>query len=205
MFNNKLDKVIKPNHSKERIMTTKDRNVQNRNYLEQHEVNRLLVYASKTRQSLRDKLIILLLYRHGLRVSELTSLKLDSIDLKTGRIRIKRLKGSNDSNQPLQGDVIRLLRKYLRERKHESNYLILSNRGQPIARNTVTQLINDLSIKANLPIKASAHTLRHSCGYYLANIGTPIEVIQDYLGHKNINNTRIYTRLSSHKFNNLWD
>ena len=185
-------------------MTDKPCNVSNRNYLKPFEVNTLILAASNTRHPTRDKLIIYLLYRHGLRVSELINLTLHDIDLKSGLIHVNRLKGSKDSIQPLQAVTIRLLNKYLKERNSDSNYLLLSNRKQPLHRFTVTKLIMRLSDKANLPIKATAHTLRHSCGYALINKGVPLEVVQDYLGHVKIDNTRIYTKLNSKRFNKLW-
>lgn len=186
-------------------MVDKDCNVSKRNYLKEHEVNELLNVCSTTKEVHRNRLILLLLYRHGLRVSELINLQIDHIDFKEGKLEVYRLKGSNNSVHPLQRDTINLLRKYLKERKHDSNYLLLSNRGNVISRFTVTNLIKHLSKLANLPITASAHTLRHSCGYYLANKDYPLQIIQDYLGHKNANNTRIYTKLNSNKFKNLWN
>lgn len=185
-------------------MTEKQRNVSKRNYLKEHEVNDLLTQAKKDRESTRNQLIILLLYRHGLRVSELCDLEVGHIDFKDGLIEVFRLKGSKDTVQPMQRDTIYLIKKYLKERKCTSNYLICSQSGSTISRITVTNLIKRLSKQAKLPIIASAHTLRHSCGYYLANKDIPLQVIQDYLGHKDANNTRKYTQLSSNKFRNLW-
>ena len=186
-------------------MADKMRNVSKRNYLTPDEVDELLSAAAKTRQPTRNKLIILLLYRHGLRVTELCNLQTHHIDIKSGLINVFRLKGSKDSVQPLQRDTIKLIKKYLNTRKPQSNYLIISNRDQPIDRITVTNLIKRLSKQAKLPIIASAHTLRHSCGYYLANNNIPLQIIQDYLGHKDANNTRKYTQLNSKQYNNLWE
>jgi site-specific recombinase XerD len=178
------------------------------NWVTETEVKELIKATQKTRYPVRNKLIILMLYRHGLRESELCKLKLDYIDFEQSKIFIKRLKGSNDFTHPITGDELRLIRRYLRIRTGKkylkSPWLFLSERGNQLSRFTVIKMLGVCYRKAGLR-KITPHMLRHGCGYYLANKGFDLRVIQDYLGHKNVQNTVIYTRLSGKQFEGMWE
>jgi integrase len=93
-------------------------------FLTQDELKRLVAVVKDK----RDRAIILLAYRHGLRASEIGLLQRADLDLKQGRITIHRLKGSISGIYPMQPDVIKLLRSYLRDRTDSSPYLFISNR-----------------------------------------------------------------------------
>ena len=84
-----------------------------RSWVTEKEVATLMSAAKKTRHSVRNQLIIMMLYRHGLRESELCNLRLSQLDLDTSHIFIKRLKGGVDMNHPIPGDELRLIRRYL--------------------------------------------------------------------------------------------
>ena len=150
---------------------------------------------------------MLVAYRHGLRVSELVDIRLKDIDLDTGRIFVRRVKGSLSTHQPIEGDELRALRAWLRERESypnsNSNYLFLSERG-PMTRQSINYLVEQIGIRSKLNFKINPHMLRHSTGYYLANKGCDTRLIQDYLGHKNITHTVRYTRTTASRFENLW-
>jgi type 1 fimbriae regulatory protein FimB len=177
-----------------------------KNFLTEPEMSRLLQVAKQGRYGVRDYALLLVGYRHGLRVSELVGLRLDQVRLDEGRIWVKRLKGSLDTDQPMQGDTLRALRVWLRERAlmrwHDLPWLFISERGS-MSRKAVNYLIAEAAKKAGLP-HVHPHMLRHSCGYYLANKGTNTRLIQDYLGHKNIQHTVRYTRIAAKKFEGLW-
>ena len=146
-------------------------------------------------------------YRHGLRVSELVDIRLKDSDLETGRLFVRRLKGSLSTHQPIEGDELRAIRAWLRERENypnaSSNYLFLSERG-PMTRQSINYLVEQNGIRAKLNFKVNPHMLRHSTGYYLANKGCDTRLIQDYLGHRNITHTVRYTRTAAHRFEGLW-
>jgi len=109
-----------------------------REYLTAAEVETLIGMAKRLgRHRHRDATMIQLAYRHGLRASEIGLLQRTDVDLKQGRITIHRLKGSLSGIYPLQPDVIKLLRAYLRARTDASPYLFISNRGVPIDRRTL--------------------------------------------------------------------
>ena len=141
-----------------------------------------------------------MLYRHGLRETELCKLRLDQVDLDGSRLHVKRIKNGNSFTHPIEGDELRLIRRYLRERdKSKASalpWLFVSERGKQLARRTVINNIQACAEAAGFTKNITPHMLRHACGFYLANKGCDLRVIQDYLGHKNIQNTVIYTQLT---------
>ena len=104
---------------------------------------------------------------------------------------------------PIEGDELRLLRKYLRTRNLNLPWLFLSERGGPLSRHTVIYTIDQAAKKAGLE-HVTPHMLRHGCGYYLANKGYDLRLIQDYLGHRDPKHTARYTRTASVRFTGLW-
>lgn len=179
-----------------------------RKWVTSKETNILRMAARQTRQALRNELLVLMLYRHGLRETELCNLRLDSLDLDQAKVHIKRIKGGVDFTHPIAGDELRLIRSYLRQRKKEGTlelpWLFLSERKNQLSRFSVIKIVESCYKMENMR-KITPHMLRHGCGYYLANKGYDVRLIQDYLGHKNIQNTVIYTRLSGKQFEGLWD
>jgi site-specific recombinase XerD len=180
----------------------------NINWVTPKEFEELRKGAKKTRYPIRNELIVLMLYRHGLRESELCNLKLEHLNFDEVKIFIKRSKGSISLMHNIEGDELRLIKRYLgtREGKTSLNipFLFLSDRGSQFSRFSIIKIIEACYKNANLR-KITPHMLRHGCGYYLANKGVDLRVIQDYLGHKNVNNTVKYTRLSGKQFKGLWD
>jgi integrase len=110
-----------------------------RKHLTPHEVDVLL----NTCRDFRNRTMVLIAYRHGLRVSELTSLEWSQIDLTTGTIALHRLKSGIPSNHPLTGQEIRSLRR-LRRDNPNSRHVFLSSRGTPMTRQNVNAFLADL-------------------------------------------------------------
>jgi len=121
--------VVRP-HTDERVRRPEQRTI---HFLTQDELRQLF----KVIRSKRDKAIFLVAYRHGLRASEIGLLQRTDVDAKQGRISIHRLKGSISGVYPMQPDVLKTIRSYLRTRTDESPYLFLSNRNVPISRYTL--------------------------------------------------------------------
>src|ERR1700730_11103297 len=170
-------------------------------------MKRFLDAARGSRHGTRDYVMLLMAYRQGLRVSELIDLRLKDIDLETARLYVRRKKGSLSTHQPIEGDELRALRAWLRERERRSDarstYLFLSERG-PMTRQAVNYLVAQASKRAKVRFHVHPHMLRHSTGYYLANRNYDTRLVEDYLGHRNIAHTVRYTRTAAARFEGLW-
>jgi len=175
-----------------------------REYLTPDEVDKLLQASSKLgRHGARDRTLILIAYRHGLRVTELVSLRWDQVDLKAGLLHVARLKNGLASTHPIRGPELRSLRELKREYPN-SPYLFVSELGGSMTPATVRKLITRAGERARLPFPIHPHMLRHSTGYKLANDGHDTRAIQQYLGHRNITHTVRYTELSPERFKGFW-
>ena len=177
-----------------------------REYLTRDEVAALLSAAKKSpRYGARNYAMILLAYRHGLRASEVTNLRVSDLDLATGTIYCRRAKNSRSSLHPMKPDEVVALQKVLQQRKLQaSDYVFQSERAERMSRSAFWRIVSSAGDRAGLSVKAYAHQLRHACGYYLANKGCDLRLIQDYLGHKQIQNTVRYTALNPNRFVGLW-
>jgi len=175
-----------------------------REYLTPDEVEKVLQVAGKLgRHGPRDRTLLLLAYRHGLRVSELVSLRWDQVDLKAGVLHVARVKNGVPSTHPIRSRELRSLRDLQRDYPN-SPYLFVSELGGPLTPATVRKLLARAGEKAKLPFPIHPHMLRHSTGYKLANDGQDTRAIQQYLGHRNITHTVRYTELSPERFKGFW-
>ena len=175
-----------------------------REHLFPQEVAAMISAAKKVgRHGLRDSTLILMAYRHGLRVSELVALRWSQVDFTGGTIYINRLKHGVSSTHPLRGIELRALRRLQREYPN-SNYLFVSERGTVMAAATARGIIERAGVQAGLSLSVHPHMLRHACGFYLASRGHDTRAIQAYLGHKNIQHTVRYTELSPNRFQEFW-
>lgn len=192
-----------------KLRRPKNLEVRSREYLRPDEVERLITAAKSTgRYPLRDSLMILMMYRHGLRVSELTRLHWDDVDWGESHIYIRRLKRGKDSNQWIEGKELRQLRQYKREQEEKlrSAYLFTTERNTPITDEGVRHIVARAGELAEFSFPVHPHMLRHACGYYLASKGYDTRMIQDYLGHRNIQHTVIYTELAPGRFHrHMWE
>lgn len=192
------------NVKRDKTSTVDEHERSHRDFLTQAETTRLLNSAKTGRFGVRDYAMLLLAFRHGLRVSELVSVRTSDIDLDAGRIWVKRVKDGLSTNQPLQGDELRALRGYLRTRKDNLPWLFLSSQGGQMTRQNMNYIIKQAGAKAGLG-HVHPHMLRHSCGHVLADKGTDTRLLQDWLGHRDIRHTAHYTRTSSKRFEGVWN
>ena len=125
-----------PNRRKvksEEVCTT-DAHERRRDFLGEADLERLLNAAKRGRHRIRDHLLVLLLYRHGLRVSEAISLTRQDIDLDQSRIWVSRLKNGLSVEQPVAGDELRAIRRWLAARDDTLPWLFISERKHPLTR-----------------------------------------------------------------------
>jgi integrase len=189
-----------------KLKRPKNEDVRPREHLRPEEVERVIAAAKSVgRHRQRDELLLLMMYRHGLRVSEAISLRWSDIDWETATIYIRRMKRGNPATHPIYPDELRSLRSFKKQAKDKTPWIFMSERGSPITDDTVRIIISRAGEIAGFDFPLHPHMLRHSCGYALAAKGTDTRRIQDYLGHKNINHTVLYTKLAPNRFDGLWD
>jgi len=137
-----------------------------------------------------------LIYSGGLRISEVTSLKLSDIDSKRGVIRIRESKGAKDREVPLSQKALEQLRFYYKEYK-PSEYLFEGQFGGKYSTRSIQTLFRKALKTCGITKKATVHTLRHSYATHLLENGTDLRIIQELLGHKSSKTTEIYTHVSN--------
>ena len=175
-----------------------------REYLTEAEIEKLLTTAGKSRNPVRDRLLVLLAYRHALRVSELVDLRGDQFDLKAAQVHIRRAKNGIPSIHGLQGDELRLIRQLIRENGEHTRFLFLSERGAPLSIDGAQKLVERLGEAAGFKFPIHAHMLRHSAGYALAGRGVDTRTLQVFMGHRSISNTTVYTAIADKRIRNIW-
>lgn len=175
-----------------------------REYLTPAEVERLMAAAGQVgRHRHRDRTLILMLYRHALRVSEAVALRWDMADLEQGLLHVQRLKNGVPSVHPLRGPQLRALRR-LRRDYPSTPYLFVTERGGPITDSAVRKMVARAGELAGIGFPVHPHMLRHAAGFKLANDGQDTRAIQHYMGHRNIQHTVRYTELAPDRFKGFW-
>lgn len=149
-------------------------------------------------QGLRDRAMLELLYGGGVRVSELVGLAIEDISLPQGQMLV-RGKGDKERIVPLGEPANQSLARYLQQgrpallrrmRRQTVRQVFLSQRGQPLTRQTVWNLVKRVNHRA------SPHMLRHSCATHMVEHGADLRTVQTLLGHADIATTQIYTHLA---------
>jgi integrase/recombinase XerD len=150
----------------------------------------------------RNKAILEVLYGCGLRVSELTGLKVSQVFFNEGYIRVLG-KGSKERLVPLGDQASKALQQYIQyERVHQkiiprdADLVFINNRGNGLTRVMVFTLVKSFAKKAGIRAPVSPHTFRHSFATHLIENGADLRAVQDMLGHESILTTEIYTHLN---------
>jgi type 1 fimbriae regulatory protein FimE len=181
-----------------------NKTVRSREYLTATEVEKLIRAAGKVgRYRHRDAALVLIAYRHGLRVSEVVALRWDQVEFEEAVLHVTRSKNGSPSNHPLGRTELRALRR-LRRGYLGSTHVFMSERRAPMTGAGVRKMLARAGRLAGLPFPVHPHMLRHACGYKLANDGHDTRAIQAYLGHKNIMHTVRYTELAPDRFKGFW-
>lgn len=149
----------------------------------------------------RNKAIIEVLYGCGLRVSELTELKISDINLKMGYLKV-RGKGDKERYVPIGSSAVKEINNYLSQRNTLTNILeeskdilFLNRRGKSLTRVMIYTITKNLALKAGISKRVSPHTFRHSFATHLIEGGADLRAVQEMLGHESILTTEIYTHL----------
>lgn len=166
------------------------------------EIDQLMAALDlSTPEGARNKAMLEILYGCGLRVTELTQLKLSNIFLEIGFVKVVG-KGNKERLVPIGREAIKYLNIYLSEirvhaniKKGNEDHVFLNRFGSSLSRIMVFHIIKDLAIKAGITKSISPHTFRHSFATHLIEGGADLRAVQEMLGHENITTTEIYTHL----------
>jgi site-specific recombinase XerD len=153
-------------------------------------------------ENLKYKAILMTIYSAGLRVSELTNLKIKDIDSSRMQIRVVQSKGKKDRYTLLGHKTLEILRKYITVSKPKE-WLFEGKEGEPYAPRTIQEILKKSVDKVGLKKKISVHTLRHSFATHLLEAGTDIRYIQSLLGHSSGKTTEIYTHITTKGFDQI--
>lgn len=171
------------------------------------EVSAILGAQSHGSLSVRDEAMVELLYSSGLRVTELVTMRLSSIDFTAGYMKVMG-KGSKERVIPAHERALGKVRRYVEELrpllvKGASDYLFLTSRGKPMTRQRFWQAIKAYGKRAG--VELSPHTLRHSFATHLIDGGADLRSVQKMLGHSDISTTEIYTKVTAERLKKVYN
>ena len=166
------------------------------------EIDKLISAVDlSNKQGERNRAILETLYSCGLRVSELTNLKLSNIYFNEGYLKVIG-KGDKERLAPIGGRALKYLTTYINEvrnhqtiKKGQEDFVFLNNRGAGLTRVMIFLIIQKLAVEIGLKKKISPHTFRHSFATHLIEGGADLRAVQEMLGHESITTTEIYTHL----------
>jgi len=161
----------------------------------------------KGRLGLRDRAILELLYSSGLRVSELTEIHLNDLNLNSSLVKVLG-KGGIERIVPLGSKAVEAIKNYLEKRidlKPNVDYLFLNFRGSKLSERSVARIVKKYAISSGIPKNVSPHVLRHTFATHLLGDGADLRAIQEMLGHKNLSTTQRYTHASIEKMMEVYD
>ncbi|WP_215223372.1 site-specific tyrosine recombinase XerD [Echinicola shivajiensis] len=170
--------------------------------LSYHEINQILESVKLGEaEGHRNRAMLEVLYSSGLRVSELTELKISNVYTDIGFLRVIG-KGNKERLVPVGKDALKYLQIYLKEiRRHQKiatgheEYVFLNRRGKKLTRVMVFLMIKKIVAEVGIRKKVSPHTFRHSFATHLIEGGADLRAVQEMLGHESITTTEIYTHL----------
>jgi integrase/recombinase XerD len=157
-------------------------------YLKEIEVRKLL--DAPSREKLRDRLILRMLYRCGLRVSELTNLKIEDIDFGDASLIVRGGKGNKDRLIPVDHQTLDMVEFFIEGAT--SGFLILSERNEKLSTRQVERLVEMYGKEAGLEQSVHPHMLRHSFAVHCLKSGMNLRTVQKMLGHSSLTTTQIY-------------
>lgn len=161
------------------------------NFFSQDEIRKIF----NATENLKHKAILMTIYSCGLRLSELLNLKIIDVHSSDNMIRINQSKGNKDRVVSLSDKQLMVLRDYYKQYK-PTIYLFEGERGGQYSERSVQLILKKAITKARIKTVGSVHTLRHSYATHLIQAGVDIRVVQELLGHNNINTTMLYTHIT---------
>ena len=169
------------------------------------DLKRLLSVQSKSYQELRSITMIEIMYSCGLRVSELVKLNISDMDLSEGFVRVKG-KGGKMRFSPIGSDAIKAIRLYLAKRPNaETRALFVNNNENRISSRTVQNTVKIRALEVGISVNIHPHMLRHAAATHFLQSSHDLRSVQEFLGHKSIKSTQVYTHLDFLELSKVYD
>lgn len=179
-------------------------------HLDLAEIERILeVIGNQSPRQMRDYAMLSLMYATGLRVSELTSLKLDEVDLSRGFLNAFG-KGSKERVIPIGEMALSAIERYLNQARPrllknvDSDFCFVARLGKPMSRQSFFKLLKGYASLAGITKDVSPHQIRHSFATHLVEGGADLRAVQVLLGHNDLSSTEIYTHLNKERLHQLY-
>ncbi|WP_369178094.1 tyrosine recombinase XerC [Candidatus Thiodubiliella endoseptemdiera] len=172
--------------------------------LDYNHIELLVKPRSQTTLELRDIAIIEVIYSCGLRVSELVGLNTNSIDLTEGFVEVIG-KGSKMRHTPLGKAAQKAITSYLQKSGVTQDALFLNNKGQRIGVRAIELMIKKRAIEVGIKVSVHPHMLRHAAATHFLQSSHNLRAVQDFLGHKSIKSTQVYTHLDFLELSKVYD
>jgi integrase/recombinase XerC len=203
-----IEKIVSVNMFKLIKNPKKDKKLPN--FLQSDELQTIFDSIDiETPLGIRNRLIVELLYASGLRVSELSNLTIDKINISTKEIRVLG-KGSKERIVFFGDYAKKYLELYLNEsrptlqNKTKTNILLLNNNGDPLSTRGIQLVIDNVVRDASLKHNISPHVLRHTFATDLLNNGADLKSVQELLGHSSLSTTQIYTHITNDRLRSVY-
>ncbi len=197
----------------EKIKLIREKKEKSIKFLTTDQVKKLISAPNtSTITGLRDKAIISTLFSTGMRIAELVDLNREQIKINTNTqdLEISIVgKGEHIRTVYFAKDTINILRKYLENRQDKEKALFISYKGpkkqvgKRLSARSIENLVKKYAIISGCPLTTTPHVLRHSFATDLLNAGVDIRMVQEFLGHRNISTTQIYTHVTSKKLRDI--
>ncbi|MCH3915118.1 MAG: tyrosine recombinase XerC [Acidaminococcaceae bacterium] len=182
-------------------------------FLEEFEINELLSKPDNSILGLRDRAILELLYATGCRVSELSGLTLDRVDLGNSYVLLIG-KGNKERLVPIGHPAIKAIDAYCSTSRHkimtefnvkEHGFLFVNCRGTPLTDRSVRRILDKYVTAVSLQKHISPHTIRHTFATHLLDHGADLRTVQELLGHASLSTTQIYTHLTTERIASVYE
>ena len=172
--------------------------------LTREEVGKMLETPDlSTPGGIRSRAILEMFYSTGIRLGEMTALKVQDVNLEEGLLRVNEGKGAKDRVVPIGKQAMEYLKAYLSKvrpgllRQGSPDWLWISNYGTPLSKALVGVLVNQAGRKAGIEKSVSPHTMRHTFATHLVQNGADVILVSQLLGHTVLSATQIYVRVAA--------
>ena len=166
--------------------------------LSKNEIKKILGQVN----NVKHKLLLGLMYASGLRVSEVCRLRVKDLDFDNDILWVRQGKGSKDRQTLMPKNISKILQRYV-NKKTLNDYVFENRQGRRLSERTVQKVFWQALKKSGVKKQATCHSLRHSFATHLLEKGLDIRYIQELLGHKRLETTQIYTKVTSNKLQEI--